>query len=128
MARKKAENALPVEETEGKVESQTNDTNLVETEQEDTTQTSVSPESITKPEDSESTKQESSAPSLNDKDMAVADEDIPDHAKRVLKIFSNLPEAYIDTTGGVYSPDSKPAIRGKAILYKNPFYHSKNSK
>lgn len=51
--------------------------------------------------------------------------ELPDHVKNVLKIFSNLPEAYVDSIGGVYSADSKPSLVNKAILYKNPFYHPK---
>lgn len=51
--------------------------------------------------------------------------ELPDHVKNVLRIFSNLPEAYVDSIGGVYSADSKPSSVNKAILYKNPFYHPK---
>lgn len=74
--------------------------------------------------------------SISDSDPAVSKQsedienqgketELPDHVKNVLKIFSNLPEAYVDSIGGVYTADSKPSSVNKAILYKNPFYHPK---
>ena len=49
---------------------------------------------------------------------------LSDAVKRVLKIFKNLPEAYISSNGGIYTTNTKPSLRGNAILYKNPFYNS----
>lgn len=53
---------------------------------------------------------------------APAAQELPDYAKKVLKTFSNMPELYISAKGGVFTKDTKPAIRGAAILYKNPYY------
>jgi len=32
----------------------------------------------------------------------------------------------VDRHGGAYTPDTPAAIRGDAVLYKNPFFKSKN--
>lgn len=47
------------------------------------------------------------------------DEDI----KKVLKSFPAYEYLYVNKQGGVFSPDTKPALVGGAILYKNPFYN-----
>ena len=47
--------------------------------------------------------------------------------KAVLAILGKFPdykELYIDADGSMYTPQTTPAIRGKAILYKNPYYKS----
>lgn len=51
-------------------------------------------------------------------------QEIPDNIQRILKIHRNMPELYIDKFGGVFTVDTKPSIRGNAVLYKNPFYKS----
>lgn len=38
--------------------------------------------------------------------------------------FPDYKELYIDADGSMYTPQTTPAIRGKAILYKNPYYKS----
>lgn len=50
---------------------------------------------------------------------------LPDYAKRVLKLFNNKPFLYVSSKGGAFDVDSKPSVRGSAILYKNPYYQSK---
>ena len=52
----------------------------------------------------------------------IALDDIPLYAQNVLRRFSNCPELYVTRAGSVFSPDTKPSLRGDAILYKNPFY------
>lgn len=42
----------------------------------------------------------------------------------VLAILGKYKELYIDADGSMYTPQTTPAIRGKAILYKNPYYKS----
>ena len=50
------------------------------------------------------------------------------HILELLKKFPAYPSLYIDVHGGTFSPDTAAAIRGKAVLYRNPFYHeSKNN-
>lgn len=50
--------------------------------------------------------------------------EIPDYADRLLKMYSDCPEIYVAPSGSVFTPDTKPAIRGNAILYKNPYYNN----
>lgn len=51
-------------------------------------------------------------------------QELPDNIQRILKLYHNMSELYIDKFGGVFTPDTKPSIRGNAALYKNPFYKS----
>lgn len=51
-------------------------------------------------------------------------DELPDYAKRVLKLFDNEPYLYVSSKGGAFKPGTKPSERGEAILYKNPFYKS----
>lgn len=53
------------------------------------------------------------------------DEDIPEQALRILKLYPKEKSLYIGNHGGVYTLDSPQNVRGNAILYKNPFYKSK---
>lgn len=48
--------------------------------------------------------------------------EIPEMADKLLKVFDDYQELYIDTKGGVYTKDSQPNIREGAILYQNPHY------
>lgn len=49
------------------------------------------------------------------------------HIRELLKKFPAYPSLYIDVHGGTFSPDTAAAVRGKAVLYRNPFYNeSKN--
>lgn len=51
-------------------------------------------------------------------------QELPDNIQRILKLYRNMPELYVDKFGGVFTVDTKPSIRGHAVLYKNPFYKS----
>lgn len=44
------------------------------------------------------------------------------HILAILKKFPNYESLYIDTHGGTYTPNTPAAIRGKATLYKNPYF------
>lgn len=48
--------------------------------------------------------------------------EIPEMADKLLNVFDDYQELYIDTKGGVYTKDSQPNIREGAILYQNPHY------
>lgn len=50
--------------------------------------------------------------------------EIPATALAILGKFPDYKELYIDADGSMYTPQTAPAIRGKAILYKNPYYKS----
>ena len=52
--------------------------------------------------------------------LAIADE----IRLAILGKFPDYKELYIDADGSMYTPQTAPAIRGKAILYKNPYYKS----
>lgn len=42
----------------------------------------------------------------------------------VLRAFPNYPTLYVDRQGGAFPPDTLPAIRAGAVLYRNPFHKS----
>lgn len=44
------------------------------------------------------------------------------HILTILKKFPAYESLYIDTHGGTYTPNTPAAIRGKAVLYKNPYF------
>ena len=44
------------------------------------------------------------------------------HILAILKKFPTYEALYIDTHGGTYTPNTPTAIRGKAVLYKNPYF------
>lgn len=58
------------------------------------------------------------------KNDTAAKTEIPAFAQEILKKFRFYPELYIGPTGGIYTVDTAPAIRGVAVLYKNPYYES----
>nr|DAE30278.1 MAG TPA: hypothetical protein [virus sp. ct5rm7] len=78
-------------------------------------QTRTEPEAAAKPE----------KPAEEDRQGAQA----PDaHVLELLKKFPAYPSLYIDVHGGTFSPDTAAAIRGKAVLYRNPFHHESKNK
>ena len=44
------------------------------------------------------------------------------HILAILKKFPTYETLYIDTHGGTFTPNTPAAIRGKATLYKNPYF------
>ena len=44
------------------------------------------------------------------------------HILAILKKFPTYESLYIDTHGGTYTPNTPAIIRGKATLYKNPYF------
>lgn len=51
-------------------------------------------------------------------------EEMPLFVRELLGKYPSYPELYIDAQGGVYTSGTAPTIRGKATLYKNPFFKS----
>ena len=45
------------------------------------------------------------------------------HVEDILKIYPQYESLYIDSEGGVFTTDTNQNIRGKAILYKNPYHN-----
>ena len=56
-------------------------------------------------------------------EKTVMEEELPDYAKRVLKLYPDEPELYISRKGGVFFKNTEPSLRGTAILFKNPYYN-----
>lgn len=50
------------------------------------------------------------------------------HVLELLKKYPAYPSLYIDVHGGTFAPDTAAAIRGKAVLYENPFYNEPKNK
>lgn len=50
------------------------------------------------------------------------------HILELLKKFPRYPTLYIGNGGSTFSPDTAPVIRGKAVLYKNPYFNQSKSK
>lgn len=50
------------------------------------------------------------------------EQEIPEHAHRILKSFSGYRELYIDLHGGTFTVDTPPSFRTNATLYTNPYY------
>lgn len=40
----------------------------------------------------------------------------------ILRAFPAYASMYIDTQGGIYTPDTPEKLRGNAVLYKNPYH------
>ena len=55
-------------------------------------------------------------------EVAKETEDPNPHILATLKKFPAYEALYIDTHGGTYTPNTPAAIRGKATLYKNPYF------
>jgi len=48
--------------------------------------------------------------------------EIPDFVKAKLKLYSMYKTLYVDSSGGTFTADTPENIRGKAILYENPYH------
>lgn len=55
-------------------------------------------------------------------------ESIPSHIVDLLKKYPAYESLYIDSHGGTYTPNTPAAIRGKAVLYKNPYFNELNNR
>ena len=75
-----------------------------------------------KPEVKKAPKVEKPVDAISEKTVKI--EELPDYAKRVLQLYPDEPELYISKKGGVFSKNTQPALRGSAILFKNPYYKS----
>lgn len=56
------------------------------------------------------------------KEMAAA-QDIPDSIARVLKLYPQHKELYVDPFGAVFVPGSPVPLGSKAALYANPYFN-----
>lgn len=73
---------------------------------------------------SEETEDKTTVPSEKVEEAVKEETTIPEQDMKLLKLFSNYPELYITSTGGVYTANTKLEDKKKAILYKNPFYNN----
>ncbi|MBQ8629773.1 MAG: hypothetical protein IJ421_09920 [Prevotella sp.] len=53
---------------------------------------------------------------------AMSETAIPPHVLELLKKYPRYESLYIDSHGGTFTPNTPAAIRGKAELYKNPYF------
>ena len=61
-------------------------------------------------------------PQTENKQVNESEETNP-HILAILKKFQTYESLYIDSHGGTYTPNTPAAIRGKAVLYKNPYFN-----
>lgn len=59
---------------------------------------------------------------VQDSPLTLSITDLQPKIAGLLKAFSNYKTLYIDSYGGVFTEDTPKNIRGKAILYHNPFH------
>lgn len=118
MAKKKTEDAAPIEEEVNVVAGENTEVENIENET-----TAAQSEDI--PEVTvEQKKTKASKKTSEGETIAAQSEDIPEDVKSVLKCFPDEEELYVSKFGGTFPKDSEPFVRGNAILYKNPFYKS----
>ena len=58
--------------------------------------------------------------------VEAVEKDIPSDALIVLKAFNDMEYLYIGKGGGIFRNGTPESVRGKAVLYKNPYF--KNNK
>lgn len=124
MARVKKE---AVEETvESPVAEQENTQETVESPVEDKSEDPVLDDAIKDTlKEIEETVQDSPASQVKPGDDTPAKEKPEDSfVDSILQSFPNYETLYVSVRGGVYTPDTKPEIRGAAILYKNPYFNN----
>ena len=56
-------------------------------------------------------------------DVSKENESVPPQVLDLLKKYPAYESLYIDSHGGTYTPNTPAAIRGKAVLYKNPYFN-----
>lgn len=56
--------------------------------------------------------------------IEAVSKDIPSDALRVLKAFNDLEYLYIGKGGGIFRYGTPETVRGKAVLYKNPYFNN----
>lgn len=57
-----------------------------------------------------------------DQPLALNITDLQPKIADLLRTFNHYKRLYIDSYGGVFTEDTPKNIRGKAILYENPFH------
>ena len=115
MARKKTQEELEAQNNPV-TEPEVQDTPATEPEVQDTPATEPEVETV-------EVKENNSAKNENT-ESHVMNGEIPKSAARLLKLFANYEELYVSESGSVYTTDTKLAIRGNAILYKNPYFNN----
>jgi hypothetical protein len=46
----------------------------------------------------------------------------------LLRLYPSYPSLFIDSRGGTFTPDTAKALRGDAVLYRNPYYNKSKTK
>ncbi len=61
-----------------------------------------------------------------DADSTEQEQDIPEDVLKALSVFPEMEFLYVGKGGGIWTKGTPESIRGKAVLYKNPYF--KNEK
>lgn len=56
------------------------------------------------------------------KEAEAQETEIPENAKKVMKLYPDMEQIYIDPQGGIFTTNTPEHVRGGAILYKNPYF------
>ena len=73
------------------------------------------------PETQEGEKKDS-APASEKEEKAKPDAEEESRVDKILKMYPQYAELYIDSKGGVYTVNTPDPVRGKAKLYKNKYH------
>jgi hypothetical protein len=127
MAKKKTENENPLaEET---VETEVVEETVTE-ETHDESQGKAGDETPTVQETTEETLKEETVETEvveeTKPELVAKEQDIPEDVLKTLAIFPEMEFLYVGKGGGIWRNGTPESIRGKAVLYKNPYF--KNNK
>ena len=100
------------------VETQNDNAPEVENTQEEATKDK---EEIKAPETTEVEKK-GSAPASKKEEKAKPDAEEEGRVDKILQMYPQYAELYIDSNGGVYTVNTPDTVRGKAKLYKNKYH------
>lgn len=59
--------------------------------------------------------------------VEAVENDIPKEVLRILKAFDDMEYLYIGKGGGIFRNGTPECVRGKAVLYKNPYFKNKKT-
>lgn len=118
MAKKKTEDAAPIEEEVNVIAGENTEVENIKNETTAAQSEDIQEATV------EQKKTKASKKTSEGETVTAQSEDIPEDVKSVLKCFPDEEELYVSKFGGAFPKDSEPFVRGNAILYKNPFYKS----
>lgn len=90
--------------------------------------TEIQTESVERQPENEAATESVQEKSVEIANESVAENPIPPHALDLLKKYPRYESLYIDSHGGTFTPNTPASVRGKAVLYKNPFFDELKNK